>query len=251
MDAKEIVGLMSSEQSWEQIVYRIIAWEGLDPWDLDIKAMSEAFVEYVTQLKELDFKIPAKYVMIAAVLLRMKSDNLTLLKYFSEDNYVEFGNESIIEGEEADIIDNTDSGILNFEVNPITVPQKRIPKRKIMVDELVSALRNVLRAQNRRVQKKIKASDLIRIREDNITKRIGRLYEKINTMLSRVRKDEVKFSKLVDKWEKQEVVNTFLPLVFLESEKKVECRQEEMFKEIFVKRREQIDKSHKTKKKVR
>ena len=87
---------------------------------------------------------------------------------------------------------------------------------------------------------------MIKIREDNITKRIGRLYEKINTMLSRVKKDEVKFSKLVDRWEKQEVVNTFLPLVYLESEKKVTTRQEEMFKEIFVRKR---DKSPETKKK--
>ena len=60
----------------------------------------------------------------------------------------------------------------------------------------------------------------------------------INTMLSKVKKDEVKFSKLVNNWEKQEIVNTFLPLVFLENEKRVECRQEDMFKEIFVKKRE-------------
>ena len=31
---KEIVNLMTSEYSWEQIIYKIVAWEGLDPWDL-------------------------------------------------------------------------------------------------------------------------------------------------------------------------------------------------------------------------
>ena len=68
-------------------------------------------------------------------------------------------------------------------------------------------------------------------------------------MLGKVKKDEVKFTKLVDKWEKQEVVNTFLPMVFLESEKKIETRQEDMFKEIFVKKRlkRQADKSPKRK----
>ena len=246
METKEIVGMMDSEQSWEQIIYKIIAWEGLDPWDLDISAMSSAFVEYIRQMKVFDFKMPAKYVMIAAVLLRMKSDNLTLLKYFSDDNYVEFDNGVIIDDGEADVVDNTENGILDFEVNAITVPQKRVPRRKIMVDELISSLRKVLNAQDRRTSKKLKARDMIKIREDNITKRIGRLYEKINTMLSRVKKDEVKFSKLVDRWEKQEVVNTFLPLVYLESEKKVTTRQEEMFKEIFVRKR---DKSPETKKK--
>jgi len=248
MEIKQIVGLMDSEQSWEQIVYKIIAWEGLDPWDLDITALSDSFVEYIIEMKELDFKIPAKYVMISSVLLRMKSDNLTLLKYFSEDNYMEFGDE-VAQSDEADIVDSTDTGLLEFEVNPITVPPKRTPRRKVMVDELVSSLRRVLNAQERRQTKKFKQKDMIKVREDNITKRIGRLYERINTMLTKVRKDEVKFTNLVDKWEKQEVVNTFLPLVFLESEKKVETRQEDMFKEIYVKRREHVDKSSKTKKK--
>jgi segregation and condensation protein A len=246
MEVKEIVGLMHSEQSWEQIIYKVIAWEGLDPWDLDIKALSDSFVEYVMKMEELDFKIPAKYVMIAAVLLRMKSDNLTLLKYFSEDNYVQFGQENP-EGVEADVIDNMDNGILNFEVNPITVPQKRMPQRKIMVNELVLALRKVLDSQDRRIQRDVKARDMIKLREDNITKRIGKLYDKINGILGRIKKDEVKFSKLVDKWEKQEVINTFLPLIYLESEKKVECRQEEFFEEIFIKKREQADKIAKQK----
>ena len=250
MDTKEIVGMMDSEQSWEQIIYKVIAWEGLDPWDLDISAMSSVFIDYILQMKELDFKIPAKFVMIATVLLRMKSDNLTLLKYFSEDNYVEYGDGVIVEGDEADVIDNTEEGLLNFEVNPITVPQKRTPTRKIMVDELINSLRKVLNSQQRREEKKIKTSDLIKVKEDNITKRIGVLYDKINNMLSRIRKDEVKFSKLVDKWEKQEVVDTFLPLVFLENERKVECRQEEMFREIFVRRR-QVDKHEKQKKILR
>ena len=112
----------------------------------------------------------------------------------------------------------------------------------------ISSLKKALNAQERRTAKNIRAKDVIKIREDNITKRIGRLYEKINFMLTRVRKDEVKFSKLVDRWEKQEVINTFLPLVFLESEKKIETRQEEMFKEIFVKKREWIDKQEKQRK---
>jgi segregation and condensation protein A len=246
METREIVGMMDSEQSWEQIIYRIIAWEGLDPWDLDIAALSSAFVDYITDMKELDFKIPAKYVMVAAILLRMKSDNLTLLKYFAEDNYVEYGGE-VAETDAADVVDNTDSATLEFEVNPITVPQKRVPTRKIMVNELVFSLRKVLNSQQRRIDKKVKARDMIKLREDNITKRIGKLYDKINNILGKIKKDEVKFTRLVDRWERQEVVNTFLPLVFLENEKRVECRQEEIFREIYIRRRE-IDKPPKQKK---
>ena len=55
-------------------------------------------------------------------------------------------------------------------------------------------------------------------------------------ILGRIKKEEVEFTELVDKWERQEVVNTFLPLIFLDHERKIRAIQEEIFKEIYIKR---------------
>ncbi len=79
-DEKKIMQFLTSEYSWEQIIYEVIAWEGLNPWDLDLAKLSRAFVRYLQGIEELDFRIPAKYIMVACVLLKMKSDYLRAFK---------------------------------------------------------------------------------------------------------------------------------------------------------------------------
>ncbi|MCK4714807.1 MAG: segregation/condensation protein A [Candidatus Aenigmarchaeota archaeon] len=244
MSAEEkIMGFITSDYSWEQVIYKVVAWEGLDPWNLDLVKLSDSFMNYMDKLKEMDFKVPAKYVIISAVLLRMKSDHLQYLGDLVEDNFsmdiVEDELESHIESGAADDLDDElpeTNGMNGFTTNPITVPPKRQPRRKIVVDDLVSALRRVLRAETRRDRKLKRHREKIDVKDDNITRRISLLYHRINDILGRINKEEVEFSKLVDKWEKQEVVDTFLPLIFLDHERKIQATQEEMFKEILVRK---------------
>jgi segregation and condensation protein A len=239
---EKIMGFITSDYSWEQVIYKVVAWEGLDPWNLDLVKLSDSFMAYVLKLKEMDFKVPAKYVIISAVLLRMKSDHLQYLGDLVEDSFamdaVEDDLESHIESGTGDDLDELpdSNGINGFVVNPITVPPKRQPRRKVVVDDLVSALRRVLRAETRRDRRRKRQREKIEVKDDNITRRISLLYHRINDILGRINKEEVEFSKLVDKWEKQEVVDTFLPLVFLDHERKVQATQEEIFEEILVRR---------------
>ena len=76
----EILELIPKENSWEQILYEVVAIEDLDPWNLDLSELSRGFSEYIKALKELDFRIPAKWVIITCMLLRMKSDYIKVLK---------------------------------------------------------------------------------------------------------------------------------------------------------------------------
>ncbi len=240
----KIMGFITSDYSWEQVIYKVVAWEGLDPWNLDLVKLSDSFMDYVSKLKEMDFKVPAKYVIISAVLLRMKSDHLQYLGDLVEETFsmdvVEDELESHIESGSGDDMDEAGihetDGMNGFMINPITVPPKRQPRRKIVVDDLVSALRRVLRAETRREKRIKRHREKIEVKDDNITRRISLLYHRINDILGRINKEEVEFSKLVDRWEKQEVIETFLPLIFLDHEKKIQATQEEMFKEILVRR---------------
>jgi segregation and condensation protein A len=245
----KIMGFITSDYSWEQVIYKVVAWEGLDPWNLDLVKLSNSFVAYIVKLKEMDFKVPAKYVIISAVLLRMKSDHLQYLGDLVEDSFsmdiVEDELESHIESGDIDDLQESGTdinGINGFAVNPITVPPKRQPRRKIVVDDLVSALRRVMRAETRRERRRKRHRERIDVKEDNITRRVSALYHKINEILGRIDKDEVEFSKLVEKWERQEVVDTFLPLVFLDHDKKVEATQQEFFEEIYVRQRKEANK---------
>jgi len=227
MKEKDIMHLITQDYSWEQVLYDVIAWEGIDPWDLDITKLSGSFVQYIGRMDMLDFKVPAKYVIIAAVLLRMKSDHLNFIDWLTnpEQPVEEMGGE-IDQGAE----------LPKLDVNPITVPPIRHARRKVTANELVLALRRVLSMQERRREVSIKARGEIRINQESITEKISELYQRINSIMEKMRKEEIMFSNVVGKWGRSEVVDTFVPLVYLDHEKKVSCRQEEMFKEIFISR---------------
>jgi chromatin segregation and condensation protein Rec8/ScpA/Scc1 (kleisin family) len=221
-----IMKLITQDYSWEQVLYKIIAWEGLDPWDLDIGKLSGSFVQHIEDMEELDFKVPAKYIIIAAVLLRMKSEHLHFIDWLTnpEAGVEEVGGE----------IEQGHRGPDSIEVNPITVPPVRYARRKVMANELVMALRKVLNAQEKRQARHVRARKQIKVSEDNITERISQIYDRISALLAKIEEDEVKFSSIVNKWERKEIIDAFVPMIYLDNEKKISCRQEEMFKDIFV-----------------
>ena len=229
IDENKVLDFIKSDYTWEQIIYEIVAWEGLNPWDLDVCKISEGFLVYLRKMKEMDFRVPAKYIMVAAILLKMKSDYLRAFKEQVTGEAEQQMQEALME---------TPLQTEQFVLNPLEMPPRREPVRGIVVTELVKALRKVMAAHERREFRAEKLRKDIQISEENINERIKTLYSRINSLLSRIRKKEVEFSKLVGKWERDEVVNNFVPLVHLEQQKKVAARQEELFEEIWVSRRD-------------
>ncbi|MBL7160743.1 MAG: segregation/condensation protein A [Candidatus Aenigmarchaeota archaeon] len=226
MDNSQLLDRVTAPGSWEQVIYDVIAFEGLDPWDIDLSGLAEGFVKYLQGMKEMDFKLPAKYLMVAATLLRMKSDHLPLLDYFQEEP------EAV---ELEDGIEENRAGTSKENLPLLAIPPRRVHRRRIVVSELVDALRKVMSSSARREMRTERARGTIKISEDDIGKRISTLYDKINSILSRIKGSEVRFKEVVPVWERKEVANTFLPLIYLDHQRKVECRQEEMFDEIYIK----------------
>lgn len=238
MDEKKIMELITSEYSWEQVIYKIIAWEGLDPWNLSLQVLSDSFVSYLVKIKELDFKVPAKYLIIAAVLLRMKSDHLQYIG----DVVSGYMNEA---GEAGDGVQEAAADDLNglgeqekFEITPVTVPPKRHPRRKIMITELITALRAVLKTEKKRERKKEKRRGKIVIDEDKTIRRIDELYKKINEIMKNLKADQLKFSELIGKGKRDDIIDTFIPAVYLDHAKKIDMQQKDMFDEIYIRKRD-------------
>ena len=220
MNESDIMRMIVSDQSWEQIIQEVITSESMDPWDLDVCRLSEKFSGYIGKLETMDFKVPAKYVIIASVLLRMKSDDLQILDFGREpeDDF-----EPQMPG----------AAIERVDVNPLTMPPRRMVHRKIVVEELISALRRVLDTQDRR-ETRSNVMPSIEISNVDIEERINSLYGKINGLMSHMNGGELKFTDVVPKWERAHIVETFLPLMHLDNERKVQCRQDEYFKDIFI-----------------
>ena len=226
MDQKEIMRMIVENYPWEQVIYKIIALEALDPWDIDIVSLSSAFTGFISKLQILDFAIPARYVMISAVLLRLKTDHLHFIDWQQNGEMPD----SEIEG----MPENGQQGN-GLDLLSLDTPKKRMAKRKIVFEELVSALRNALATDERKQERIVRTKVEIKMSHD-ITKRINALYSRIDCMMNDIRKEEIEFSKLIGKWNREEIVSTFLPLIHLDFERNVACRQDSMFDEIFIKK---------------
>jgi len=221
MEEKDIVKMASMESNWEEVLEYVITEEGMDPWDIDIIKLADALVDYIKKMEIIDFKVPSRVIIIAAILLRMK---VVLLLEEQEKMEEEAKKEE-------QLIDLS-------QVPDLSTPILRIPRRKVSLEELVAALEKAFRTKEIREDKEIRArrrvEELI-VEEEDIEERIEKLYNQISGILDELKSGEMTFDKLVPKWERSEIVNKFLPLLHLSQEGKVSCEQKEIFKDIYIK----------------
>jgi len=227
VEEKNILEMIIKEQSWEELIYNIVSYEGLDPWDIDIVKLTNSFLEYIEGLRVLDFRIPAKVVLVAAMLLKLKSDVLSPVKgedmdYFPEEEMQEDQYEYLREE------------LSKINLKP---PIERRVRRKVTLDELVNALRKAMRVEEKkeRIRRVLGRRLKQEIGEEiDIEVRIKELMSEIDDLLTKLKSDKVEFSRIVEKWEREEIVRHLMPLLYLSSRGKVRTEQEEFFKEIFI-----------------
>lgn len=138
-EEENILKMIIEKESWEEVIYSIVSLENLNPWDIDLVKLTESFLNYINKLQELDFRIPAKIVFVAAVLLRLKADYLSI---FEEEPLEEVAKEKPF----------ADLGI-DPDLIQLGLPMKRMPKRQVTLNELVTALKksdNSKREKNRK-----------------------------------------------------------------------------------------------------
>ena len=223
---QQLINLMVSEPSWEDVIIKIVAEEQMDPWSVDIIRLANAFLVYLQKIESLDLRIPARFILIAAILLRMKSD-------------------ALIEKEERILIPESDKEAdetlrVLASLPPLQPPLKRIPLRNVSLEELLSALRKAYEIQERRVERKVKIKRAVEVvlppaEMEDITERINKLLAQINEALSDV--DSIEFSRIVKRWSRKEIVESIVPLLHLSQDGKIDLNQEELFKEILVRKR--------------
>jgi chromatin segregation and condensation protein Rec8/ScpA/Scc1 (kleisin family) len=192
----------------------------------------------MASLQELDFRVPAKWVMISAVLLRMKSDQIRILRMDSvpDDGFYGMDEADALGAGGEDFV--TPMGELRREdIVPISAAPMRMPVRKVTITELVDSLRRVIASGERREEDIRERIGRVSISTDDIAARIEGLYKRITGMLGGADSGQITFSELVGRWEKGNVIDHFMPLVHLDNDRKVECRQKEMFSEIFIRGR--------------
>ena len=218
------------EITWQTIIYELIKSGEIDPWNVNISLLTQRYIETVKKLEELDFRLSGKVLLAAAILLKIKSNRLMgedlahLDSLFSQkeeetEEIFEEPNLNLTEQEKAELIPR--------------VPQPR--KRKVSVYDLVNALEQALQVKRRRLMSNIPVTNVdIPKKTRNITAVITEVYNKVRIFFAQNKKNKLTFSQLIPSDSKEDKVYTFIPLLHLDNQRKIDIYQYQHFGEIGV-----------------
>ena len=224
-----IIFSKADEITWQTILYELIKTEQMDPWDIDVSILSQKYVYMLKSLKEHDFRISGKVLLAAAILLKIKSTKL-VGEELSELDRLLIGVEDEMEGlgfEET-------SEIPKLGEIPALIPRVPQPrKRKVSIFDLVEALERALEVKKRRLLHSIPPLNLeAPKKKKDVTEIIREVYGKIKAFFFSALKDKLTFSKLLPSQSKEDKVHTFIPLLHLAQQNRIELVQQSHFGEI-------------------
>lgn len=227
------------EISWQSMIYELVRTEQMDPWDIDIGMLSQRFLDKLKKLKEMDFRISGKVVLAAAILLRLKSHKLVKEDLTELDRIIamsEQTQEEFYEELEQGTYDETGTSSMHGKGTPYRLvphtPQPR--KRKVSVYDLVDALQKALEVKRRR---SFNLHDIeIKIPEHtvDITEIIEKIHAEIKAYFFEKKESKLPFSLLVKSDKREEKIYTFIPLLHLSNQGRINLEQEKHLAEIYV-----------------
>jgi|TARA_B100001971_G_scaffold207197_1_gene227025 segregation and condensation protein A len=214
------------EVTWQALLYELIKKEEINPWDINISLLTKKYIETIKKLKELDFRISGKVLLAAAILLKIKSNRLINEDLSELDRLLTQSEEELLEE-----LDLEEPRAHDEEKHPLIprTPQPR--KRKVSVFDLVKALEKALEVKQRRVLNSIPPMDVkIPEKKRDITQIIKEVYTRIKSFVTR--QNKLTFSQLIPSSTKEDKIYTFIPLLHLTNQRKVNLDQKEHFGEI-------------------
>ncbi|MEM4272147.1 MAG: segregation/condensation protein A [Candidatus Bilamarchaeaceae archaeon] len=206
--------------SWKQVLVELVITEKLDPWDIDIVKVSDAFFGMVKQMEKVDFHIPANIILASAILLKYKSN---ALRAWTEPPAMEAEGEPI-EAAGGEI--------------PLLLLKPRIPPRgPITLGELILEMEKAMKYDEIERPRKPaqRAPEIIELAapDYDIEAEMCSLYSRMKGEADE--EGLVLFSRLVKGKSAQETILTLAPLLHLAQEKAVGLRQDKWWGEIFIK----------------
>ena len=226
----------NDEISWQSIILNLIKTEEMDPWDIDISLLTRKYIEMLKKLREMDFRISGKVILAAAILLRIKSTRLVNEDIFELDRLM---SPEDMEGLEEEFYDELEHrfGKLSEEISspkPVLSPRTPQPReRKVSIYDLMDALQKALEVKRRRATRQTPVvPDYTPKNRIEITSIIKEVYNKISTFFLRNKNSILTFSQLIPSNTKKDKILTFIPLLHLTTQRKIDLFQEEHFGEI-------------------
>lgn len=230
--------LREDEITWQTILYDLVKSEKMDPWDIDVSLLSQRYLGTLKKLQETNFFISGKVILASAILLKIKSEKLL------EENIARFDsvlfNHNDNELDMQDDFETKNERIKLIENPRLTIRTPQARKRKVSLNDLVDALEKALEVDKRRTLRRIalmSVPDNIRIPEIkfDITQKIKEIYSRIKDLFATKKTETITFTDLVPSQTRQDRVYTFIPLLHLANQERVDVNQEIPFGEIEIK----------------
>ena len=226
--------LFNREIGWQDIIYDLINTEQLDPWDVNITILTERYLIKIQKLEEADFFVSSKVLLAASLLLRIKSEIL-LNKYIKSIDEILFGSSD----QKYKPLERID---LDEEI-PELVPRSPMPRaKKVTLKELMEALGKAITTENRRIKKEIINRNAVRESGLSLPKKsklslkdkVKGLFSKLTHIFNSSKEDKKIHYDLFLEHDKKARVESLVPLLHLEHQKKVWLHQNNHFEDIHI-----------------
>ena len=224
--------LNQEDVTWKTLLYDLVKTEQMDPWDVNITLLTQKYIAVIKKMQELDLRISGKILLAAAFLLKIKSSHLV------DNDFAKL--DALLNPDEGE--DDFFEEFINENGQRIRQKYHLIPKnpqprnRKVSIHDLVKALQQAMATKRRILNQQRPINFEMPKKGIDILGVIRDLYHKITYYTTKEEGKELTFTKLLPpRAGKKEKVYTFIPLLHLENEQKVETSQKQAFDEIYVK----------------
>lgn len=218
---EDLVGLIE-QPAWKTILITLVKSERMDPWNIDVKVLAEKYLQKIRSLNSTDLRLPANAILASAILLKFKARTLRLPSLEEEE---ELRIKSLMTEEE-----------LLGGMMPELISPSLVREGKVSLDQLVQSIEEIL---DKTKSKVLRERDGRERPVFNLPFAGLNMETKMKEVLdlARTHADETglaRFSMMVRGKETNDVVESFLALLFLINQNQVSAWQEVLFGEILV-----------------
>lgn len=225
--------LKKDELTWQDILYDLIKSERMDPWNIDVSQLSKKYMDIVRKLQETNFFVSGKVILASAILLKIKSNKLLT------ENIANFDSQLYHQEEDEDYTEQLEDQDFEQGSHPrLTIKTPIARKRRVSLNDLVDALEKALEVDTRRKVRRQRYEypdeDLaMPAKKVDVGQKIKEVYSKV-TEYFKIKQSNLTFTQLLPSSSKEDKVFTFIPLLHLENQKKVDMNQKNSFDEIYI-----------------
>ena len=205
---KEYLVDLIDQPAWKTILIELVKTNKMDPWNIDIIALADLYWKKIQLLERQDLRVPANAILASAILLKMKARTIKLSSIEEEEEETKE-----ISKEELKLIEET---------IPELRGQRQFREGKISLDELVSSIEEILEKTKQRksiLHSKELPEFNLQFNKERIAEQVEKVFKKIKEKADS--QGLVAFSALLEEKTPIEMVNCFVPLLFLVNNGKV------------------------------